>query len=380
MRLTLIKYILREIYSFFFVGLLVFIFIIMATRMIWMTDLLVNQRVSLFQILKIILCLIPQAIVFSMPAVCLMGVLLAFIRLSADNEIVALNAAGISLYQVMTPVILFSLTGYIITSLIAIYGVPWGNRSYRDVIFSIMRSKMDVAIKERIFYEPFEDKIVFYVNSFSSKERTMKDLFVVDSRDQQFTTTIVAKKGKIISSDRSDIVTIRFMDGTIFPNETDFNKARSTIKFDTYDLNIDLRDVMSSMVSRERTPKEMYMGELIENLKKSQGKESVNLIGIKLFEMFSIPLATFILGLIGAPLGAYLKGRGYSRGIILSLIIFLLYYISFMGVRYICETGIISPSIGVWIPVFLLLFICVYLLVQATNYRSFIFLKWLLEE
>ena len=345
-----------------------------------MTDLLVNQRVSLFQILKIILCLIPQAIVFSMPAVCLMGVLLAFIRLSADNEIVALNAAGISLYQVMTPVILFSLTGYIITSLIAIYGVPWGNRSYRDVIFSIMRSKMDVAIKERIFYEPFEDKIVFYVNSFSSKERTMKDLFVVDSRDQQFTTTIVAKKGKIISSDRSDIVTIRFMDGTIFPNETDFNKARSTIKFDTYDLNIDLRDVMSSMVSRERTPKEMYMGELIENLKKSQGKESVNLIGIKLFEMFSIPLATFILGLIGAPLGAYLKGRGYSRGIILSLIIFLLYYISFMGVRYICETGIISPSIGVWIPVFLLLFICVYLLVQATNYRSFIFLKWLLEE
>jgi lipopolysaccharide export LptBFGC system permease protein LptF len=46
LRLTLIKYILREIYSFFFVGLLVFIFIIMATRMIWMTDLLVNQRVS----------------------------------------------------------------------------------------------------------------------------------------------------------------------------------------------------------------------------------------------------------------------------------------------------------------------------------------------
>jgi lipopolysaccharide export system permease protein len=351
----------------------------MATRMIWMTDLLVNQRVSLFQILKIILCLIPQAILFSMPAVCLMGVLLAFIRLSADNEIVALNAAGVSLYQVMAPVILFSLTGYIITSLIAIYGVPWGNRSYRDVIFSIMRSKMDVAIKERVFYEPFEDKIVFYVNSFSSKERTMKDLFVVDSRDQQLTTTIVAKKGKIISNNGSDIVTIRFMDGTIFPSEMDFNKARRTIKFDTYDLNIDLGDVMSSMVSRERTPKEMYMGELIENLKKSQVKDSGDLIGIKLFEMFSIPLATFILGLIGAPLGAYLKGSGYTRGIILSVIIFLLYYISFMGVRYICETGILSPSIGVWIPVFLLLLICVYLLVQATNYRSFIFLKWLLE-
>jgi lipopolysaccharide export LptBFGC system permease protein LptF len=170
------------------------------------------------------------------------------------------------------------------------------------------------------------------------------------------------------------------MDGTIFPDEMDFNKARSTIKFDTYDLNIDLEDVMLSMVSRERAPKEMYMGELIENLKKSQGKDNGNLIGIKLFEMFSIPLATFILGLIGAPLGAYLKGRGYTRGIIFSLIIFLLYYISFMGVRYICETGILSPSIGVWIPVLFLFFICVYLFSQITNYRYFNFLKWLLEQ
>ncbi|HJX34369.1 MAG TPA: LptF/LptG family permease [Desulfatiglandales bacterium] len=374
MRLTLIKYISREIYSFFLVGLLVFIFIVMATRMIWMTDLLVNQRVSLVQILKIILCLLPQAILFSMPAVCLMGVLLAFIRLSADNEIVALNAAGISLYQIMAPVILFSLTGYIITSLIAAYGVPWGNRSYRDVILGIMRSKMDVAIKERVFYEPFEDKIVFYVNSFSSKERTMKDLFVVDRRDQSFTATIVAKKGKIISNDGSDIVNIHFMDGTIFANEMDLNKAR-TIKFDTYDLNIDLGNVMSSLVSKERAPKEMYMGELIENFIKSRGKDSGYLIGIKLFEMFSIPLATFILGLIGAPLGAHVRGRGYTRGIILSLIVFLVYYISFMGVRYICETGILSPSIGAWIPVFFLFFICVYLLVQTTNYRSFGFLK-----
>ena len=356
-----------------------FIFIIMATRMIWMTDLLVNQRVSLVQILKIILCLLPQAILFSMPAVCLMGVLLAFIRLSADNEIVALNAAGISLYQIMAPVILFSFTGYIITSLIAIYGVPWGNRSYRDVILGIMRTKMDVAIKERVFYEPFEDKIVFLVNSFSSKERTMKDLFVVDMRDPSVTATIIAKKGKIISNDGADIVTIRFMEGAIFANEMDFNKAR-TIKFDSYDLNIDMDDVMSSMVSRERAPKEMYMNELIENLKKSNDIDSDNLIRIKLFEMFSIPLATFILGLIGAPLGAHLKGKGYTRGIILSLIIFLAYYISFMGVRYICETGILSPSIGVWIPVFLLLFICVYLLVKTINYRSFGFLKWLLEQ
>jgi lipopolysaccharide export system permease protein len=344
----------------------------MATRMIWMTDLLVNQRVNPGQIVKIILCLLPQAILFSMPAVCLMSVLLAFIRLSADNEIVALNASGISLFQTMAPVVFFSLISYLIAGFIAIYWVPWGNKSYRDVVLKLVKSRTDVAIKERVFYEPF-DNVVFYVNSFSSKERIMKDIFVVDRRDQPITITIVAKRGKIATSNGSDTVTIHFMDGTIFTNEMDMNKSR-TIKFDTYDYNIDLRDVISSMISREKEPKEMYINELIQNFQKLQGKSiKKNLIGIKLFEMFSIPLATFILGLIAAPLGAHLKGRAYSKGILVSLLIFLAYYVSLMGVRYICETGIIAPSVGVWIPVFFLFLICVYLHIQTTNYRLFRF-------
>ena len=128
--------------------------------------------------------------------------------------------------------------------------------------------------------------------------------------------------------------------------------------------------------SQGKKNQKRYISELIENLKKSRDKSiNSNLIRINLFEMFSIPLATFILGLIGAPLGAHVKGRGYTKGIIVSLIIFLAYYISLMGVRYISEIGILAPPIGVWIPVFFLLFICAYLLIQATNYRPLDFLK-----
>jgi lipopolysaccharide export system permease protein len=353
--------------------MLVFIFIVMATRMIGMMDMLVNQGVNPGQILEIALCLLPRVIIFSMPAVCLMSVLLAFIRLSSDNEIVALNASGISLYQTLAPVIFFSLMCYIMASLIAVYWVPWGNRSYRDVVLKIIKSKADIAIKERIFFEPI-DNVVFYVNSFSPRERTMKDIFVVDGRDEPVKNTIVAKNGKIISNSSSNVMTIHFMDGTIFTNEGDFKKAR-TIRFDTYDLNIDLRDVMSSVVPREREPNEMYIQELIGNLKMSrESKEKglkYNLMEIKLFEMFSVPLEIFIIGIIGVPLGSYLKAKSHAKGIILSLFIFLTYYICMMGVRYIGEMGILAPSIGVWIPVLLLIFICAYLMMGATTYRSF---------
>ncbi len=374
MRVTLYKYLSREIWSVFFVSLLVLIFIIMTTRIMGITDLLVNQHVYPAQILKIILCLLPRVIIFSMPAACLMGVLLAFIRLSSDNEIVALHSSGISLYQMLPPVVSFSLACYIIAGLIAIYGVPWGNSSYRDVVFQIIKSKADLAVKERVFYEPF-DNVVFYVNGYSQRDRIMKDLFVVDKRDEHATSTIVAKKGIILSDRGSNIITIHFMEGTIYTIEKNFETAR-TIKFETYDLNIDLTDIMSSIISREKKPNEMHILELINSLKSPSGDgEKTNLMGIKLFEMFSIPLAIFLLGIIGAPLGSHVKAKGNTMGIIISLLIFLAYHICLIGSKYICEKGIIAPSLGVWIPDLLLLIISIYLMARAANHRPMLLLR-----
>ncbi|MFC1867151.1 LPS export ABC transporter permease LptF [Thermodesulfobacteriota bacterium] len=366
--MTLFRYILREICSIFFVSLMVFIFIIMATRVMGITELFVNQSVDAGQILKIILCLLPRVIIFSMPAACLMCVMLAFIRLSSDNEIIALNSSGISLYQMLAPVIFFSLMTYLFASFIAIHGVPWGNRSYKDVVFRIIKSTADFAVKERVFYEPF-DGVVFYVNSFSPKERRMKDLFVVDRRSKPNINTIVAEEGRILSNRGSNIITINFIDGTIFTIEKDFEAVR-TIKFESYDLNIDLREIMSWVASREKDPKEMDIRELIDNIKASQGKSlKNNLMGIKLFEMFSIPFAVFLMGIIGGPLGAQVRANGRTKGIVISLLVFLVYYICLMGVRYICESGTLSPSLGVWIPNLFLLITCAYLLARVSNYH-----------
>jgi lipopolysaccharide export system permease protein len=359
MRLTLFKYITKETFSFFSVGLFVFIFIIMATRLIWMTDLLINQNVKIGQLMHVTLCMLPRVIMFSMPAVCLMSVLLSFIRLSSDNEIIALNASGISLYQIMKPVIFFSIVNYIIASLITIYWEPWGNRSYRDVVFGIVKSRADVAIKEKVFYEPFKD-IVFYINGISARDGTMKDIFVVDRRDDRVTATIIAEKAKIFQSEESTVLTIHFTEGTIFENESDLKRTRYS-SFETTDL---------TMVSREIEPREMYIGELIDNLRKFRGEDiEKNPAELRLFEMFSIPLAVFLLGLIGAPLGAHVKGRGYAKGIILSLCIFMAYYISITGVRYLCETGVLPPCTGVWIPVFFLLMVYAFLMLHEANYR-----------
>ena len=91
---------------------------------------------------------------------------------------------------------------------------------------------------------------------------------------------------------------------------------------------------------------------------------------MEIMERFSIPFAVFLMGLIGVPLGAQLRAGGRFVGIVVSFVVFLLYYLMLAGFRSIGETGVVSPALGLWIPVLFLLFGCVWLMRRAAKERT----------
>jgi lipopolysaccharide export system permease protein len=379
MKLTLYKYIINEIWPMFLASLFVSVFIIVATRMLSIMELIVNRGVNAGHVGRMLLYLIPDIVMFALPAVSLMAVVVAFLRLSADSEIISLKSSGISLYQMLPPVLILSFIALVISLSVGIIAVPWGNRSFKDVIFQIAESKADLGIKERIFCEPFND-VVFYVNSYSTRDRDMKDVFVVDRRDAKITNTIIAKEGRILSYPQQRIITLHFLKGTISTVEKNLDSARS-IKFDVYDMNIGLKDIMSALASRKKAPKELSVKELMEQINISpKGELKYNEMMIELLEKFSIPMAVFLMGIIGVPLGVQIRSRGRSAGIGISLVVFLVYYMCLAGMRSICETGNLSPKLGVWIPSIFLFISCIYLLKRVANERSINFLSVLFSK
>lgn len=330
--------------------------------------------VSISYVAKMVAYLLPDIIGFALPAASLIAVVLAFLRLSVDSEIIALKSSGVSLYQMLPPVVLFSCLGLAVAMLISFIGVPWGNSSFKSLIFQIVESKADLGIKERTFCEPFS-KVVFYVNKFSGQNNEMEDVFVTDRRDQAVTNTIIAEKGRIFVNPREKVFVLHFQNGTIFIADKDHRSGR-TVRFETYDLSIGLKDIMAALAARKKAPKEMTAGELIRQLKETpKGEERYNDMIIELMEKVSIPLAVFLMGIIGMPLGAQLQARGRSAGIGVSLAIFLVYYLCLAGARSICETGFLPPRIGVWIPDLFLIASSVYLLWSVANERSINFLS-----
>lgn len=369
LKTVLYRYILREIWPPLLASLVVFVFIVLAARILNISEWIVNHGVPLSQVAGMISYLLPSMVLFALPASALMAVFMAFHRMSGDNEIIALKASGVSLYQLLPPVFFVSILCLAAALFISFIGAPWGQRSFRDLVFRVAQSKADLGIQERVFSEPFSG-ITFYVNSFSAKDSALQDVFLVDRRDPGATHTIVAKTGRIVSQPEDRRISVRFVDGTVFTSARNAADVR-TIVFDTYDMTVGLDDILPTSSERQLSPKEMALDELMGFLVNRKEREVKHHEAIReLMERFSVPCAVFLMGIIGMPLGAQLRAGGRLIGIVVSFLVFVMYYLLLAGFRSIGETGVISPVFGSWVPVLFLLLGCICLIRRAAKERT----------
>jgi len=101
------RYIFREILVPFALGLSLFTFVLLIARLIKLIELVVNRGVPLVSVLRLLTYILPAFLEVTLPMAMLLAILVAFGRLSADSEMVALRSSGLSLYQLVPPVAVF---------------------------------------------------------------------------------------------------------------------------------------------------------------------------------------------------------------------------------------------------------------------------------
>lgn len=94
MKRTLYLSIIREITSLFLLGLGIFTLVLLMGRMIKLTEMVISRGVALADMGRMIICLMPSFLVYTIPMAFLLAVLLTFGRLSADSEITVMKACG----------------------------------------------------------------------------------------------------------------------------------------------------------------------------------------------------------------------------------------------------------------------------------------------
>lgn len=362
------RYIFREMIPPFLINLVLFTFIFLMAKILDITGLIVNYGVSVSSVLLMLTYSIPSFLVFVVPMSIMMGVLLCFLRLTHDNEVVALKASGFSIYRFLPAVFVFCLMGFLVTGFMSIYGSPWGRLSFKALLLETATSNIDVGLKARTFIDSFKD-VMLYVSEIDPQDKTLTDVFIEDRQTAGMVTTVVAPSGKFFCDAERLTFGLTLFNGII--NRVDLkNKTVHSVSFDTYDFNLELAQVLSARKYGRKGRKEMSLVELRQSLKEAAKKNAkYDLTLMEYHKKFSIPFACFVLGLVAVPLGIQSRFAKRSSGMVLGLLLFLIYYVLMSAGLILGESGICPPVIGMWGPNLVLGAIGLYLLISSAKER-----------
>ncbi|RLB85936.1 MAG: LPS export ABC transporter permease LptF [Deltaproteobacteria bacterium] len=364
------RYVFKEMISPFVINLIFFTFVFLMVEMLKVVNMVVNYNVGVFTVLIMLAYFTPYFLTYIIPMSIMIAVLLTFLRLSGDNEIIALKTSGISIYELLPPVMLFCLLGCLLTLFMTIYAMPWGRLSFKKLTYKVVSSNLEIGFKERTFNDSFED-VVLYVNKIDPNAKELHDIFIEDKRTQNIISTVVAPKGKLFSEPDKYVYHLLLYNGVIYQVDVK-NRSTNYINFETYEVRLDIKQEASRLEQGMKHRKEMSLVELWNYLSNStrRDNEYYNTL-MELHKKFSIPIACFALGLLAVPLGIQSGYTKKSFGLVLGMVFFLIYYLLLTAGLVFGETGACPPVIGMWFPNIVMGALGLYLLIKTANERQF---------
>jgi len=343
------RYILREISAPALLSLLIFSFVLLMGRIPRLTELVINKGVPLSQIVKLFGFLLPTFLSITVPLSFLLAILLAFGRLSADSEFIALKASGVSLYNLVKPVVALAVFFSLLTGLTTLYIEPASKTAFKSMLFQIASGSAGLAITPGVFNDAF-DGIVLFTHGMDEQNGIMQDIFISDEREGEVPATIIARQGRLISNPAKMAMTLRLTDGTIHREPLDSqHTAYQIVRFSNYDINLDVAGQLNDQ-ERRRSRGELSWGELSSALNSTQDRKTRLRLEVEKNQRVVIAFAPLVLVLVGIPLGLQSQRSGKGAGFSLALIVFLVYYILLSFAGTIAEKGVLPAALILWLP------------------------------
>lgn len=236
-------YLLLQICKYFFLILFIFLsvaWLLQLTRLFTITNFM---HIQIYDIIFLSIYLIPNIVTVILPFILIFGLLLCFIKLNKDNELIAILSLGMGLKPFKNTLVIFSLLIVSIFILLNFYFAPKVYEVYKIKEFDL-RNKVDI---NKMNFSNFLNLNKTTILDFKKKNNEYIDIFINFSDEKE--NLVYAEKGKIFKE--NSLYNFQLING--FKISIDNLGQIEKLEFRNYTLKIENRSIINNNIVDRNT-------------------------------------------------------------------------------------------------------------------------------
>ena len=341
------RYIAREILLPFTIALVVFTFVLIIPFILELAEELIEKGVAWPVILQLMATLLPATLGLTIPMALLLGILVAFGRLSADREIVVLMACGVSPYRLLRPVLILATIAAGVTFYIMVQAIPDANQIHREIALKVVADRAEGQVRPREFFEDFPNTVL-YVRDIPTTGG-WNDVFAADMRAPGQPVIYVARRGRMLIDRQARTIEMVLQDGAQHTTKAADPATYEIVRFQQLIVALDPESVFQNTLPRGE--REMTIEELRARIRELQANNLPHHNPVmEIHKKFSIPVACFVFALIGVGLGVSNRKDGKLASFVLGIAVIFAYYVVMFTSESMTKGALLPAWLAMWIP------------------------------
>ena len=399
------RYVAAEFFLSFMVAFLFFFFVFFINQLLVMAEEIFSKKVPLGDVVLLIVYSLPAIAALSFPFGSLVGSLMTVGKLSANKEILAMEASGVPLLRVFLPLFVIGIFLSSVSFITNDYFLPLGNIRLGSIYRRIIYANPGVEL-EPYSIKRYEDTLIIVG---AVEGRTIKDIIIIDRTPEQEVRTIMAEQAHLeesleqrgvismqlkgVFTHVADAVNGRFEYSTasrliynlllknitlslVNPGPGEMSSAdvwrviqererqyqdkqrahEQNVGRRTYELVAAIRAVRDAVGQHPQLlpEKEREIADASQQLRTVDSRKvvdrSLQNYRLEFYKKFSVPFSCFVFAVFAFPVGRFAKRSGRSVGFGVGLFVAIVYWGMLFAGLNIGRRLDFSPFLSMWAP------------------------------
>jgi lipopolysaccharide export system permease protein len=312
--------------------------------------LLVNHDVPVEYLVTFIAYILPFSLIFTIPWGLLTAILLVFGRLSADNELIALRANGVSISRICIPLAAVALVCCAICFWLNVSVAPAAQEALRSTIYDLAtRNPMALFDSDQVI-DQFPGRKIYVGKKEGNR---LENIIVFEMNDDAVPIRVTYARSGMLEADLENKRILMHLYQARYQQRDekdplDLRKIRDGISMAEGTLPISLEELYEKEKKRP-SRSALSIQQLLDQLKSESSRER-SASRTEINKRFSFPFSCLAFALIGVPLGVTAHRRETSIGFAMGLIVAVTYFLFVIIGDTLRSNPSVHPELLVWLP------------------------------